>query len=752
MRAVLVVLAFVVAGCDGIRESELSATSAPKQQARELVVEKGVLRWREDGEEVSLFGVNYYAPFWCDYANLKARALDPRSAIDQDVRHLRRLGVDFVRIHAFDTQFSDDQGGIVETIHLDLLDYLVARLSKEGLFAVLTPIAWWNAKGEGAYGFSSRWKMQEMTSNPEALRVQCRFLREFASRRNRHSGRRYADDPSILAFELINEPLYKDGLPDTAVTAYVNALADALRSSGTVKPVFYNSWHGRDAAVAAARIDGLTGSSYPTGLSSGAKMEGNLLGMIGGSSLASARTVTDKAKMIYEYNAADTMTACLHPALVWRFRSEGVQLAAQFQYDVCALADENLSWPTHYLNLVYTPKVAMSVAIAAEMMRRLPRGLRFENDGVVMKRTPFVVDGAHDCAVCVDEEVYLSAGDVDVPPPTPARLRRVWGCGSSPVVATSGNGCYFLERISRDAWRLQLYPNVLEVADPFTGKKGIKTAVLPDPVRLDIRLPEFEVDCAAWSGDGRLLLARVQGGTIALSPGDYLLTSGAAPDADVLAASAGLDWPAFSAPIPSLPFVPPRREPSAAEVRRSALSKATSPEEWNFLDVIAETSRRANGEAVNRRLSHDEAGRAVLRFGADSFADRSYVAFRFVTSGEEYAQRFADVGHDTNAVLCVRIRACEPGTHRIEMMFQTQDGVSRVATMPIATDWRDVEIPLSAFSVARWSEVKEGRQAPTVALIRKFGFTLGRWLRQKDATGPQSVEIASIRVKGRTIR
>lgn len=34
-------------------------------------------------------------------------------------------------------------------------------------------------------------------------------------------------------------------------------------------------------------------------------------------------------------------------------------------------------------------------------------------------------------------------------------------------------------------------------------------------------------------------------------------------------------------------------------------------------------------------------------------------------------------------------------------------------------------------------------------MIRKFGFTLGRWLHSEDATGPQSVEISSVRVLAR---
>lgn len=713
---------------------------------RSISLKDGVLSWRETGGEVALFGVNYYAPFYSDYSGLKAKGVDHRAAIDEDVRHLRRLGVDYIRVHVFDTQCSDDEGGIVDTVHLDLLDYLVNRLAQEGLYAVITPIAWWNAKGEGAYGFSSRWKMEEMTSDPRAIRAQCRFLGEFAARANRYSGRRYADDPAVLAFELINEPRYKKGLSDAAVTSYVDALVAAIRASGTAKPIFYNSWQGRDAAVAASSVDGLTGSAYPTGLSSGMHIEGNMLGAVRGSSLASAQGVVGKAKMIYEYNAADTMTAYLHPALAWCFRSEGVQMAAQFQYDACALASENMSWPTHYLNLVYTPKVAMSVAIAAEIMRRLPLGVGFVNDGMRMANGPFVVDGKRDFAVCSDKTVYLSSGDTDVTPPDPERLQRVWGCGSSPVVATSGNGCYFLDCVSSGVWRLQLYPNVFEVADPFSGLPGVKTAVLPDPVRLSVRLPVFADGYCAWNMDGNGLTSVAQKGEIALPPGDYLLTAGAPPSREDFVAAEALAVPRFSAPIPPIPYERPKRVVGPSDIRRADLARISSPDEWNFLDVAAATRRKANGELPNRRLTHDDCGNDAVWFGAESFAEQSYVAFRFATSCEDFASRFPGRGNDTNAVWCVRIRSCQPETRCIEMMYMTSDGVSRVCELPVDQTWRDVKVPLSAFSVARWSDAKTPQSVPTVASICKFGFTLGRWLRTENSLGPQSVEISSIRV------
>ena len=50
----------------------------------------------------------------------------------------------------------------------------------------------------------------------------------------------------------------------------------------------------------------------------------------------------------------------MYPAMARSFRAVGAQFAAMFAYDMLATASRNLGWQTHYLNLVYTPRKAMS--------------------------------------------------------------------------------------------------------------------------------------------------------------------------------------------------------------------------------------------------------------------------------------------------------------------------------------------------------------------------------------------------------
>ena len=106
-----------------------------------------------------LWGVNYYAPFALDYGELTRRGVDPRTAIRDDVAHFRRLGLDLLRVHCFDRQISRRDGSLADTVHLELLDYLVSVAASNGMRTVLTPIAWygWSPMDDTAKaGFSTK--------------------------------------------------------------------------------------------------------------------------------------------------------------------------------------------------------------------------------------------------------------------------------------------------------------------------------------------------------------------------------------------------------------------------------------------------------------------------------------------------------------------------------------------------------------------------------------------------------------------
>lgn len=515
----------------------------------------GVLRWEGSNDEVALLGVNYYTPFTVDYQRIKDLGGDHRQAILDDVTHLKRLGLGCIRVHCFDREFSDAKGNFIDNHHVEMLDFLISTCASNDIYTVLTPIAWWG----GSYapgninGFSNDFTMQEMTTNPEAWKIQARFLKQFAEHVNRFTKRRYADDPAVLSFECINEPLYPKDTPDSLVTSYINTLADALRASGTHKPIYYNSWHGRNAAAGAAHIDGVTASVYPTGLASGHALSGSQLLKARGSSLNPDDSIATKSRMIYEFDAADVPGSYMYPSMAKFFRSQSIQVASQFQYDPVMLADVNRNWQTHHLNLIYTPGKALSLAIAAEVFRRVPRGITFGELPGAAIFPPFRCSDAEDLSEMAAEDAFIYSNTTRTQPPAPDRLERVWGCGSSPCVTYGGSGAYFLDRVVSGVWRLQVYPDIFNITDAYTGTDQLKVCVRSGSHRMRVDLPDIDMNFSVHRNfkDGSVDMAvHSEDGVFDVSPGDYLIVRQGISLNPVLLRSAAQAAPRYTAPPP----------------------------------------------------------------------------------------------------------------------------------------------------------------------------------------------------------
>lgn len=598
--------------CCGLALLALSSPAEADRLAR--VDAEGVLRWQNDASEVALLGVNYYAPFTVDYAEIEKLGLDHKQVIRDDVAHVRRLGLGCIRLHCFDREFSDAEGHFIDNRHVELLDFLLDECRRNGIYAVITPIAWWGghyAPGT-LHGFSDLYDMRQMTTDRKAWVLQARFLKAFGEHVNRYTGKRYADDPAILAFECINEPLYPKDTPDSLVTEYINALADALRASGTTKPVYYNAWQGRNAAAGAARIEGVTCSSYPTGLASGRALKGPQLARAKGSCLQPDESIARKSRMVYEFDAADVPGSHMYPSMAKFFRSEGIQVASQFQYDPLPLASVNHNWMTHHLSLVYTPGKALSLAIAAEVFRRVPRGAAFGPLPEAAVFPPFRSSADEDLSEMVTDDAFLSSNTTHTPPPRPQALTRVWGCGSSPVVSYEGSGAYFIDRVAAGVWRLQLYPDVFTVADPYSGTTETKVRVLPSRHVMALRLPDLGDAFTVWPFDGHAAgerLAKSRLGAFEAPPGDYLLTrKSGSPKAATLreAASAA---PRYAAPQPD-----PARAP---------LLRATIVPQWRAGAPLALQAEAVFATNVTARLisaAGTERSLAMVRTSANRYS------------------------------------------------------------------------------------------------------------------------------------
>ncbi|GGK82422.1 cellulase family glycosylhydrolase [Rufibacter glacialis] len=495
--------------------------------------QKGILRGNQDNREAAFFGVNYTVPFAYGYRSVKARNVDPQKAIDQDVYHFARLGLNAFRVHVWDTEISDSLGNLLENEHLRLFDYLVFKLKERNIRIMLTPIAFWGngypEKDEETPGFSRLYGKQKALVNEHAFKAQENFLKQLLHHVNPYTKLTYGNDPNIIGAEVNNEPQHSG--PKARTTEYVNRMAAAIRATGWTKPVFYNiSESPRYAdAVAKANVDGFSFQWYPTGLVANRTLPGNYLPHVDRYHIPfdTIPEFKNKALMVYEFDAGDVMGSYMYPAMAKSFRAAGFQWATQFAYDPMATAYANTEYQTHYLNLAYTPSKAISLLIAGEVFRRVPLRKSFgtyPKDSVFQE---FRVSYKQALSEMNTDRAFYYTNTTRTKPVNAAKLAKVAGVGSSPVVEYGGSGAYFLDRLEKGVWRLEVMPDAVPIRDPFAKASPNKevTRIQWQTQAMRLSLPELgEAFSVSGLNEGNQYQTTAQGGSFKIQPGTYLLT------------------------------------------------------------------------------------------------------------------------------------------------------------------------------------------------------------------------------------
>ena len=598
MKSLLWLLALVLLGPPAF------AQKTPAPPTGDVFVDAhGVLRWQNTKREVALFGVNYTAPFAYSYRALSKLGIKPEAAIDQDVYHLARLGVDAFRVHVWDVEITDTLGNVQANEHLRLLDYLLAKLEARGIKIILTPIAYWGngypEPGNTGRGFSSIYDKSQAYTNPRAIRAQENYLGQLLNHRNQYSGQRYRQDPGIIAYEVCNEPHYH--LPLAPVLSFANRMVAAMRATGYTKPLFYNIAESPQVhdAILDANVQGVSFQWYPEGLVAGHEVRGNLLPYVDQYPLpyVGDKRFDTKAKMVYEFESADVLQPIMYPSMARSFRAAGFQWATQFAYDPLGLAPYNTEYQTHYLNLAYTPAKALSMLIAGRVFHEIPRGQRFGAYPADSVFGPATVSYRRQLSEWnAPTEFYYTANTTDKPV-RPAALRHVAGVGSSEVAQYGGSGAYFLDQVAPGVWRLEVLPDAVQIRDPFEtaslSKVVTQISYREQPLALNIPDlgPDFQLN---GLNDGNTAQATASGGRVAVRPGAYLL------------ARAGLSTRAYPAStlLGNLrlgEFVAPPATTLPPQVRHQPVAQATAGQP---LAIVATVGGLVAGDSVRLVARH----------------------------------------------------------------------------------------------------------------------------------------------------
>lgn len=439
------------------------------------VDDSGVMRRGDTHQEVSYYGVNYTVPFAHAYRALGSLGIDHRKAIDRDVYHMSRLGFNAYRIHIWDVEISDSVGNLIENTHLDLLDYLIWRLEERKIKVIITAQTnFGNGYPErntdllGAYTYD--YEKCRVHDEETAIVAQERYIRQLVEHQNPYTHKTYAADTEIIALEINNEPCHSGSAKD--VTRYINRMVKSLQKGKWDKPILYNVSHNWDVTQGFydADIDGTTYQWYPVNLVAGRTRQGNFLPYMEDYHIPFADKVKGfdrMARVVYEFDPADNLYSYLFPAAARTFRKAGFQWITQFSYDPIDMAWSNSEYQTHFLNLAYTPRKALSMMIAGEVARTIERGADYGKYPVDTIFGDFLVSSRQDLAMLNDGKKYLYTNNTVIAPKHPTSLTQVAGWGNSPVVKYEGTGAYFLDRLSEGVWRLEVMPDIELTSDPF---------------------------------------------------------------------------------------------------------------------------------------------------------------------------------------------------------------------------------------------------------------------------------------------
>jgi len=497
-----------------------------------FVDENGVMRWSDTRQEASFYGVNYTLPFAHAYRAMNYLGKNHKEAIDKDVYHFARLGFNAYRIHVWDVEISDDKGNLIENDHLELLDYLIAKLKERNIRVLITTMTnfgnGYPEKNQDTGAFSYLYDKCRIHNDEKAIAAQENYISQFIKHVNPYTQLSYINDPYVIGFEINNEPCHSDTPVQTE--SYINRMLAAIKKVGNTKPVFYNVSHNMEHVQAYfnTAIQGTTYQWYPIGLVAGHTRQGNFLPYVDSYDIpfSNFKGFDKKAKAVYEYDPADITYSYMYPAMTRAFRSQGFQWITQFAYDPLDMAWANTEYQTHYLNLAYTPGKAVSMKIAAEVAYSVPMNkqyAKYPNDTVFDN---FYVSYNQDLSVLNSAEKFYYSNNTSVVPVNIEKLQSIAGCGSSPVISYEGTGAYFLDKLEEGLWRLEVMPDAVQIDDPFAKpslNKEVVTVVWNE-WNMEVRLPGLNKDFLVIGiNRGNSFDGLSKGIGFSVRPGVYLL-------------------------------------------------------------------------------------------------------------------------------------------------------------------------------------------------------------------------------------
>ena len=518
----------------------VSALSGLFAQNEYVFLKKGRL-YHPNGEELALWGVNLQPMLSWEYNSMMKKAGIPKDAevwkkmTDKSLDELQLLGANYIRVHLTPGDFTDANGNLVETIYLDLLDYLTAEAPKYGIYICY---AFFNHMGRSEVAESfmeTSYKIANVTGRPKELKkkhhkalrmfesnffeASKKYIKNLLKRTNPYNNKTYNSDANIVAWEIMNEPVffqrnnlkiypqehrrYQSWLAERGVSdidknyfeyrkqrvlQYINGIHDAIRKGGAVVPVIWSlNWHrfrnGHEdifEAVAESKVEAVAFCTYPGQKIAKQRGGGNYESFSGDLSSydfsewfrrgynqqarygwLKSEMFSDKAKVVYEFESFYNHSSYIYPALADFQRSLGAQAAAMWHYSMTDYAQYNGG--SHVFNLKTTPAKAAAFAVASKVFQNTPilQNYHVESPSNFQSQN-FSYSLKKNRSIYSDDSYFFYSNDVldMVKMITSKSPKEIFGYGKSPLVNYEGTGTYQL-KISEKEIIVHIQPDVV---------------------------------------------------------------------------------------------------------------------------------------------------------------------------------------------------------------------------------------------------------------------------------------------------
>jgi mannan endo-1,4-beta-mannosidase len=233
-----------LAACGTAPRVRLAPAAMPR--ARGFVVRRGRCLVR-DGVPLRLAGSSAFH-LQEEAAREALGQISSRGRLDATLDAATRAGLGVLRVAGFNDGARDAAAiqiapGVLAEDGLAGLDRVVAEAGRRGLLLVVVVANYWDDYGGAAQYL--RWhglpagERQRVFTDAGIWRTMQDYATRLATRVNRVTGVRYADDPAILAWEVMNEPR-GEGLTDRGevLAAFVDAMARAIHRAAPRHLVF----------------------------------------------------------------------------------------------------------------------------------------------------------------------------------------------------------------------------------------------------------------------------------------------------------------------------------------------------------------------------------------------------------------------------------------------------------------------------------------------------------------------------------